>query len=222
MTKRGDVSGSKYDRDPYNWYREPPFAVEQLVQAFDWTTDGIPNLIWDPCCGSGNILDVFADAGHPVIGSDIIDRPKRRAHRFYRQNVLSATKWPKAKPRGLSIVCNPPYGKQTGGYQQIAQNIIWRLLNIGIDFHRAAFILPIEFQAGQERYEFYQRFKPSHCAIHCQRPTMPPGAMIEALGDDAYRGGVADFVTIVWTRHGDPNRREHAWRTETIWLRPSK
>jgi hypothetical protein len=206
MTKRLDNKHGGYDRDPHNWYREPAFPVDQLADAIDFGND----LIWDPCCGKGNVLDVFAKRGHAVIGSDIVDR--HPPHRFYRGNFLQATRWPKP-PAGaaLSIVCNPPYGKQDG-HRQIAQEIIWRALNV-MPIRRAAFLLPIEFACGSDRFAFYQRFRPSQVAFCSQRPTMPPGHEIEALGDKAYSGGMADYCWIIWTA---PHNR----RCETIWLKP--
>ena len=45
------------------------------------------DLIYDPCCGGGNILDVAKRYGHPTIGSDVIDRNPR--HKFMRGNILT-------------------------------------------------------------------------------------------------------------------------------------
>jgi hypothetical protein len=213
MTKRAEAKGARPPRDPYNWYREPRSSVDQLFDAMSFGND----LIWDPCCGSANILDVAQDRGHPTIGSDVIDRHKPRPHRFYRGNFLELTRWPKMPGRRLSIVSNPPYGRQ-GGYASISNEIIHRALHM-IPFHRAAFLLPIEFLCSSGRYAFFQNFKPSHVAYCSERPSMPPGALVSALGDDAFDGGMADYCWIIWTAPdgGGP----HRWRTESIWLRPS-
>lgn len=166
------------------------------------------DLIWDPCCGKGNVLDIAKRRGHPTIGSDIIDR--KPLHRFFRGNVLQATKAPRIEGRATSIICNPPYSYEP--------NIAERIMRKAVaDFHlrRAAFIVPIAFLAGQDRWPFFTRdCRPSHIAIYSQRHTMPPGDLIEDMGKRAYRGGMADYCAVIFTA-------PHRWRTETIWLKPS-
>lgn len=205
-----------YPRDPNDWYVESRASVEQLADAVDFSTDGVPDLIWDPCCGGGMIPGAMLARGHPVVGSDIIDRPRwrwggREPFRFYRANFLQASKWPTMPGHRLSIFCNPPYNKPTEG---IAERIILHALET-MPYHRAAFIVPIEFLAGQGRYvRLFSKHPPSHTAIYCERPSMPPGEQLLALGEDARGGGKADFVALVWT-DGGPHR------TETLFLRPT-
>jgi hypothetical protein len=47
------TTAKKWDRAPYDWYCESPRVVEQLMQRIDFGDD----LIWDPCCGRGNVPD---------------------------------------------------------------------------------------------------------------------------------------------------------------------
>lgn len=218
MTKRGDGKGASYDRDPNGWYVEERATVAQLADAIPFEVDGVPDLIWDPACGGGNVLDVMRSRGHAIVGSDIIDRPKWNpltfaGGRFYRANFLKATRFP-SDPEGrraLSILCNPPYNEPEKG---IAAAFVHRALNL-VPFHRAAFIVPIEFLTGQTRYhELWSRFPPSHVCIYCERPDMPPGELLSALGEDARGGGMQDFCAVVWTAGGP-------YRTETIFLRPT-
>ena len=204
MTKRMEGKGGQYPRDPYDWYREPPSAVEPLFDAINFDDD----LIYDPSCGGGNILDVAKGRGHLTFGTDIIDRHAR--HPFRRGNFLQATRFPAPSDRRLSIVNNPPYGYIKG----IALQFILKVLREA-DYHRAAFLVPIEFTCGQDRQrELYSKFPPSHVCFLTKRPSMPPGAAVEDLGDEAYRNGMADYVWIVWTA-GGPHR------TEALFLPPS-
>jgi hypothetical protein len=206
VTKRldGDGKPGQYPRDPYDWYREPPEAVDPLFDAIDFGDD----LIFDPSCGGGNILDVAKRRGHPTVGGDIVDR--HPCHTFHRGNYLQATRFPSMPGRALSIVNNPPYNYVRG----IALQFILRTLDV-VPFHRAAFLLPIEFTTGQERYrELYSKRPPSHVGFLMKRPSMPPGALVADMGDDAYRGGMADYVWIVWTAGGP-------YRTEALFLPPS-
>ena len=212
MTKRLEGKAGQYPRDPHNWYREPRSTVEQLADVRLPNGDTLfgDDLIFDPCCGKGNVLDVFKSRGHRTVGSDIIDRHPR--HDFHQSNVLHRTTWPRVAGKPLSIVTNPPYGKQDG-YRSIGSDIVHRIINLA-PFRRAAFLLPIEFLCGQDRFGMYQRWKPSHVAYCSERPSMPPGAMVEDMGDAAYTNGMADYCWIIWTA-------PHGWRTESIWLRPS-
>ena len=198
----GGARSQKWERSDYDFYREPRAAAEQLFEGIDFGDDRI----WDPCCGQGNILDVAKARGHDTVGSDIIMRGA--AHRFTRGNILSITRPPSGLGRALSVVTNPPFSYQP----DIAERIIRKVLDFPV--RRAAFIVPIAFLAGQDRYRFFTDLRPSHVCIYSQRHTMPPGLLIEDMGDAAYRGGMADYCAVVWT---PPNR----YRTETVWLRPS-
>ncbi len=203
MAKRNAV---KYEADPHQFYKEPAFPVEQLFNHMDFSG----SLIWDPACGSGNILDVAKRRGYSTIGSDIVDR--HPAHRFFRGNFLKQSRFPAPLDRPVSIITNPPYGT-VGEVSFMANKFVMKAL-AEVDFYRAAFLVPLEFSCGQDRYrDIYSKRAPSHELKCCQRPTMPPGAKVEDLGAEAYKGGMADYCWIVWTRGGP-------WRTEVIYMRP--
>jgi hypothetical protein len=214
----GKAKGGEADfpRDPNGWYVETRASVAQLADAIDFSTLGQPDLIFDPACGGCNVLDVMFERGHPVVGSDIIDRPKWTPgrydpRRFYRSNFLRASKWPNLAGRRLSIMCNPPYNEPQ---PMIAEDFMHKALR-DVPFRRAAFLVPIGFLAGQGRYErLYSRHRPSHVAICCERPSMPPGEALARLGEDARGGGMEDYCWIVFTEGGP-------YQTETIFLRPT-
>ena len=204
----GGARSQKWERSDYDWYKEPRIANSQIFDRISFGAPDALDLIWDPCCGSGWVLDEARSRGHVTVGSDIVDR--HPAHRFFRANVLTSTKWPKPPPgRGLSVVTNPPYSYE----DDIAERIIRKILDT-VPVNRAVFILPIAFLAGQERWAFFERdFKPSHTAIYSQCHTMPPGAMIDQMANP-FRGGMQDYCVLVYTGP------RHKWRTETIWLKP--
>jgi len=194
-----------YAPDPHGWYVEPRSCVEQLFDGLDLGND----LIWDPSCGTGNILDVARDRGHPTVGSDIVQRGCK--HEWFRANFLTQTKFPRCGDRRLSIVNNPPFNTPPGSAQAFMLRAIEH-----VPFRRAAFIVPLAFLCGQDRYsELFAKYPPSHVLFYSQRPSMPPGAEIEAMGDAAFRGGKNDFVAVVWSA-GGPHR------TEAKWLRPDR
>lgn len=52
-----------------DFYDTPPEAVHALLKV-----ERIPFLIWEPCCGKGNIVNVLRSAGHEVVATDLNDR----------------------------------------------------------------------------------------------------------------------------------------------------
>ena len=200
----GGARSKKWERAPYDWYREGPRPVEQLLNAINFGDD----LIWDCCCGAGNILDVARRWGHQTVGSDIVDRNPR--HRFIRGNILThISKAPTLPGRATSLICNPPYSYEP----DIAEKIITHVLE-RFAIRKAAFILPIAFLASQDRWAKNRlgRWKPSQVCIYRERHTMPPGMLIEQMAKP-YEGGMADYCVVVYST-------PHRFRTELIWLEP--
>jgi hypothetical protein len=52
----------------HDLYETPACAVEALLPA-----EQLPHRIWEPACGSGNIVKVLRDAGHDVVATDLND-----------------------------------------------------------------------------------------------------------------------------------------------------
>lgn len=210
MTKR---AATKYPQDPHQWYREPKFTVEQIFDSLDLGG----GVIFDPSCGKGNTLDVARARGYLTFGTDIVDRTMTDSrHGFRRANFLRLTSFPfDPGGRRVSILNNPPYGR-VGDVSNMGERfVIHALDHFRERCEHMAFILPIEFMAGQDRFfDIYERRKPRYSMICCQRPSMPPGAAVEDLGDAAYKGGMADYCVLVWTREPAPY-------CETIFMRPT-
>lgn len=201
----GGARSKKWERSPYDFYRESPRVVEQLLHGVDFGED----LIWDPCCGVGNVLDVAERYGHETFGSDIIDRHAR--HRFQRGNILTQiSKAPVSRlGKPVSVISNTPYSYE----DEIAERIMTRVLE-SFNVRRAAFIVPIAFIASQDRWSTrrLRRWSPSHVCIYRERHTMPPGHLIDQM-ESPFAGGMADYAAVVFTR-------PHRWRTELVWLDP--
>ena len=200
---RNKHQADEYAQDEHGWYREPRSCVEQLFDAVSFSNA----LIWDPCCGVGNILDVAKDRGHPTLGSDIVQRGAR--HSFLRGNFLWLTTSPVPPDRPLVIMTNPPFNTPPGSAMAIALKAIEHC-----DCWRVAMLVPLEFLCGQTRYsELFAKHPPLAVAYCSQRPSMPPGTQVSALGDAAFKGGKADFVWIIW-------EKGYRGPTRSIWLRP--
>jgi len=82
---------------PGDCYDTPACAVHALLAV-----ENLPQRIWEPACGLGNIVGVLRSAGHRVIATDITDRGCPDSHTL---DFLTAP------PRqGIdAIVTNPPY-----------------------------------------------------------------------------------------------------------------
>jgi hypothetical protein len=136
--------------------RKPPGG-----RAADAGVDFGDDLIWDPCCGRGNVLDVAKRYGHPTIGSDMIDRKPR--HRFIRGNVLTQmSRDPALRRPGDQHHLQPALQLRAGHCRADHDTILERFT-----VRRAAFIVPIAFLASQDRWsgnKFAGRWKPSTSA----------------------------------------------------------
>jgi hypothetical protein len=78
-------------------YQSPPEAVRALLKV-----GRLPHGIWEPAAGPGAIVRVLRDAGHMVVGSDIIDY----GGLHFVRDFLGET----GVPTGVeAIVTNPPF-----------------------------------------------------------------------------------------------------------------
>jgi hypothetical protein len=189
---------SDYERAEHEWYVDPPWVTEALI-------DQIPFLgtIWDPACGRGTIPEVFRSRGYETMATDLIDRGYER---FDQQlDFLSLQAGLVSEPGPINIVTNPPFNLSVEFVQQA-------MLIDQID--RVAIIAQLKFLASQARFNLFRQYPPTDVLILSRRPSMPPGALIEEMGDRAFKGGQMDYCWIVW-------RLGHRGATRIQWLNPS-
>lgn len=143
---------SGYERDPFDWYVEPEWAVEILRDHV-----ALRGGVLDPCCGSGTIPKVLGGGG-----SDIVDRG------WPGTIIAYYDLWDRAE----NIVSNPPYGE--------TQKFLEHFLPItrGV----VAVIVRLDFLASQRRYKLFTKWPPSLVIVLSKRPSMPPGDQIEKRG----------------------------------------
>lgn len=190
------IRSATHAREAYDHYVEPAWAVEQLIAHVPFT-----GLVWDPACGIGTIPSAFAAAGFDTFASDIVDRGfKGTGQLDFLHDGISAIFAP-------NIVCNPPYSYQDG----IAEAFVRRALAIAGD--RVAMLLPIRWLASIGRFALFTGFAPEVILIFSERPSMPPGSKIAALGPKAFKGGTIDYMWVVW-------RKGHQGPTPTVWIPP--
>jgi hypothetical protein len=183
------VSG--YDRVEDDYYREPRYVTEQLLNAEEFEGE-----ILDPCCGGGTIVSVCRDHGYTARGSDIVNRG------FGTVRDLFAI-----SEEVDNVITNPPF--------RHAETCVRHILTFVR--YKAALILPLTFLESQERNALFRSGSSLLCVYPCSdRPTMPPGTMNNGARDHhgalivpREKGGKKPYAWFVFEvgYQGDPEIR---------------
>jgi hypothetical protein len=221
---RGEISSGSYaKRHPLDWYVEPEWCTAQLIAALgEFRAERLQGLsIWDPCCGRGHVLAAFQGYGLKTHGSDLVRNLEpgvfvgRQLPPFVSADFLELDR----APAPCSIVCNPPYSYKKVAYGDLRGLLISEAFArhaLQLATGRVCLLLPSKWLASQSRYRLFTEHPPFAVLHLCQRPSMPPGDRIAAMGNRAFRGGMTDYCWIVWNvEHPTPL---HA--TQTVWLPP--
>ena len=175
------MRASGYERASSDWYVEPAWIVDALIAA----ERQFGGIVWDPCCGGGNIPRRFEAAGIHAAGSDVIDRAGYPLHDFFGDNVLQAH----------SIVCNPPYDR--------ACDFIDRALTLTRD--RVCVLLRLAFLEGQARRTWFSTVPLARVWVSSRRVSMPPGGT-----DVPAKGGAIAYAWFVF-EHGHTGPYVGGW-----------
>ena len=166
----------------------------------------------------GNTLQAAYWRGLPVFGSDLVDNfaddnfkgiaglDGNLSYRFVVADFLERP----GVPAHCSIICNPPYSYIKGIAEAFARHAL------KLSSRRVAILMPGKWLASQARYQLFTDHPPQAVLHLCQRPSMPPGDRIAAMGKRAFGGGMVDYCWIVW----DVKRPTAPGQTRTIWLPP--
>lgn len=199
----------QYPKSPFDWYVEQQWVTGQLLRVMDVNAfEG--TIIWDPACGRGTVLKEMSNVWrYPIHATDIQFRGVAAKGLFYELDFVGNLDFVRsAAPKGrYSIVSNTPYSYKKG----ILEAFIRRAMEL--DAEKVAFLMPVARQAGENRHALFEEFPPARIYILSERPSMPPGAQIEALGDKAYKRGRIDFMWVVWDRLNPTPVGETKWRT---------
>lgn len=122
---------SHYERKDRDAYMTPDWVTKALLPHIPWKA-GMK--IWEPACGSGNIVRVLADAGYSVYATDQVD-----GEDFFRINDSQ---------RSDGIVTNPPYTDSA----VFAQHAIDVMMPRG---GFVALLLPIDYDSAQSRRNLF-------------------------------------------------------------------
>lgn len=232
----GEISsGRKAKRHPLDWYVEQGWEWRQVMQAIGLREQENGSAIWDPACGFGTSGVWLQDEGFngQLLLSDLVNN--LRIENFADADAVHwkgvdfiddeevgdfMGDWPSFALDRLSIWSNPPYSYKKvwfdGRKVSISEAFVRQALKLATD--RVVMILPHKWLAmGKRRSLLVRRDHPPQYVLHfCERPSMPPGDMIAAMGDRAFRGGMIDYCAVVW----DVRNPTAPGETRTIWLPP--
>lgn len=181
-----------YERDPDDFYVEERGCTEALLDY-----EHFFGVVYDPCAGSGNIVDVCAARRLVCYASDVVNRGGLNwVVDFVAPGASDAL------PRIDNIITNPPFRK----------GLILPIIERAIDVarHKVAVLVPAPFLYSIERYDFFQRHRPKLILHFSSRPSMPPGKML-ADGIIKATGGKEDYSWIVFSS-------DHRGGTLTDWI----
>jgi hypothetical protein len=180
---RGYPARSGYDREPGDFYAEPHWAVNQLLDSLDAWGEPLQGEVLDPCCGSGTIVSALLDRGLQARGSDIVDRGFGEV-----RDLFTITQ------QVDNIVSNVPY--------KLAERCVRHMLTLVR--YRLILILRIAFWESRRRHALFREHPPVWWAPCSNRPSMPPG-IIGNLRDHngafiqpPSKGGTAPYGWFAW------------------------
>lgn len=165
---------SEFERDADDWYVEPRDVVERLLDRVP--LDGLH----DPCCGCGTIVAVARERGKQATGADLVDRGYGFPIRDFLTDHVS---YP-------SIVTNPPF--------KIAADVVRHALNTTMHGGIVAVVAQAKFLYSQARYPLFNCPEFERVIAFSRRPSMPPGKMLEELGEECRGGGSMDYCWAIW------------------------
>lgn len=168
------------ERAEHDYYATEPKAADLLLEK-----EPLSKTIWECACGEGHLAKRFAELGHNVIATDIVDRGYGGVLDF-----LSAER--NITP-DADIVTNPPYS--------LAQQFVEHALDIVDDGRKVAMFLKIQFLELKRRRKMFDERPPKAVYVCSER------VQCVKNGDfDKYVSGSAMcYAWYVWVKgyHGD-------------------
>jgi hypothetical protein len=159
-----------WPKDKLGFYVEPAWCSARLFE-----TETFTGLVWDPCCGFGNVAEAARAAGYRVIATDLVNRGY--------QKLDGVADFLHCERRVANVVCNPPY--------DLCRDFVWRALEVTTDKIAMIWLLrrlnAARWLADTPLARIY---------LLTPRPSMPPGYVVAA--GEKPGGGKQDFVWLVW------------------------
>ena len=203
-------------RHPWDWYVEEQWVTHRLLDFAPIDT-GVTFL--DPTCGGGNIVQALRDRGHTAFGMDIVDRGA--AYFLGTHDFIGAERTILEAYPDLSIIFNPPFSCQDDAVRRgLAERFIRRALEVAT--HQVAAVLPLKWLGSGGRFSLFteESTAPIGVWVLSERPSMPPGDEIEAMGDAAFDRGKVDYMWVLWDKRRRPLAMNSTPCVPTHWIPP--
>lgn len=137
----------RFDKDRY-WTQ--PWITQALLD-----TVSVPNMIWEPAAGRGDIVTKLIDNGRDVVASDV-DLSEfdyflcpTIQHNF----IMAVPPLYEGHPDIKGIITNPPYNQPRGIADDFVRHGLFLMENFGIEF--MAMLLRSEFCRGKRRRDMF-------------------------------------------------------------------
>ena len=147
--QRGYPGHSGYARIEHDYYREPAWAVDALLDA-----EPFLGAVFDPFCGGGTIPARCRARGMKADGCDIQDIGACVVRDFFESTA-----------RHDNIISNPPY--------KLAEQAACHALKLVR--RKVAFFLRLNFLESQSRHTFFRDAPLSRVLVMARRVSCPPG-----------------------------------------------
>lgn len=191
-------SAHVWRRDELDWYVEPEWATELLLEA-----EQFEGAVLDPACGSGNVCRACARAGLFAVGTDIVKRPGMPTHQWIATQDFLEIPAPWWITSMCNIITNPPFFRAKG-----TEAFARRALMVAE--HKVAIFTCLPFLASRRRAAgLFAEFPPARVWILAERPSCPPGEYLLA-GNEA-KGGTEDWCWLVWDKDLDGGETRLGW-----------
>jgi hypothetical protein len=145
------VRHSGYDRADDDWYQEPAWLVDALLDREDFH-DGV----WDPAAGAGTIPKACLARGITAIGSDIADRGF---------GCSGLDFFSVSAPTNVAILSNPPYS--------LCREFISHALSITSG--KVCVLARLAFLESRVRRPWFEASPLARVWVSSRRVSMPPG-----------------------------------------------
>lgn len=188
----GFSNHSKNIRSENDLYTTDKNDVNRFLEALRKDSFIIPEPIYEPCAGLGDISKVLQDNGYNVYSADLIDRTDW--DNYNKDVELHIANFFEEKLTGFkTIFTNPPYAE--------AKQFVERSMEVSERY--TIMLLRIQFLESQGRQELFRNKYLKYVYVASKR------ANCYRNGDASIGGGAVCYGFFIWDRffNGDPTIR---------------
>lgn len=181
FTTLGASNHTKEERQTEDFYATDPIATRLLLEV-----EELSDTVIDNSYGAGHLMLPILESGRKVIGFDIEDRGNNEFIEFYKCDFFGI----KEIPKGMDIVCNPPY---SSGLEFVQHSL--DLLEEG---RKLCVFLKIQFLEGKKRKQFFLNNPPKTIYVSSSRILCAKNADFARMIEGG--GSAVGYAWYVWEK----------------------